>query len=127
MSLKIYLTINFVIGLIFGLAFLLIPGPFASGYGLTLTPAAAVFARGVGAAILSVAVINWYARGEKYSKLMAGVLVGNIVIHLLTGVSDFSAYLAGTVSSSVFGSLIMHAVLALGFVYYLLKNEHTRQ
>jgi len=53
---------------------------------------------------------------------MKGVLVGNIVIHLLNGLSDLMAYFAGTVSSSVTGSLIMHAVLILGFVYYLAKS-----
>jgi len=46
---------------------------------------------------------------------MKGVLVGNIVIHLLNGLSDLMAYFAGTVSSSGDGKSYNARSAYLGF------------
>jgi hypothetical protein len=90
MSLKAYLLITVVFSLLFGFLFLIMPVEFNASSGVHLDPSGAVFARGLGGAILAVGIINWFARNEKRrSRLLEGIFWGNIVIHGFNAMTDF--------------------------------------
>src|SRR4051812_19827866 len=124
MSLKTFWTINVVVAGLFGIAFMLFPVQFLSGYGITLTPLVILLARGLGGAILSIAIIDWYAREIKDPKLLTGIFLGNIAIHLFTGGSDFIGYLQGTLNVTFFYGFVIRAVVLVGLIYFFIKTRN---
>lgn len=121
MSTKNFLTINAIIAAIFGIAFLIFPVQFLSGYGISLTPLVIVLARGLGGAILSIAIIDWFSRDVKDAKLLRGVFLGNMAVHLLTSTTDFMGYLQGTLNATFFYGFVIRGLALLSLIYYFIK------
>lgn len=119
---KIYLVVNSILAILFGLAFLFVPQQFSSGYGLVLGSAGLVFARGIGSTLVGLGLIMWFVRGSKDPQTVRAICIGGIAVHVLNGGSDFMAMSGGIINSSAMGSVVMHVVLAAGFAYFLIKN-----
>lgn len=121
MSMKTFLTVNAVIAALFGIAFLVFPVQFLSGYGISLTPLVIILSRGLGGAILSIGIIDWFSRDVKDVKLLSGILLGNITVHLLTGTTDFMGYLDGTLNATFFYGFVIRGIMLISLIYYFIK------
>jgi len=72
--------------------------------------------------ILSTAILNWYARDLKDRKMLQGVLLTNLLIHLFGVSFDIVGITQGNINASGWGSVVFRGLLALGFLYFLIKN-----
>lgn len=74
-----FLVIASVLGLLFGMAFVLAPAQMVSFYGMTLDPAGQWIGRFLGAQLVGVAVITWLVRNALAGGALSAVMIGNLV------------------------------------------------
>jgi hypothetical protein len=118
-----FLVIASILGMVFGLAFLLAPAQLMSFYGVTLDPAGQWIGRFLGAQLVGLAVITWVARnaptGSALSAVMAGNLVGSAIalaLAILQGIS-------GIGNALVWSTAVVYAFLVAGFGYFQLGKS----
>ncbi len=79
MSIKTFFTIISVIGIVFGLGYLLAPAQIAPVFGWNVTPDVLLAQRFLGAHLLAWALIGWFARDDHDAPLLRGVLIAGAV------------------------------------------------
>jgi hypothetical protein len=76
----------------------------------------------VGFGVFSLGLINFLSRNDPGSAALRAVMLGNVAFHVLGIGFDTYDYLAGFMKiSGVVSGVVPHALLAVGFVYYLVK------
>ncbi len=118
MNVKIFLTIAAVIALLFGLGFVLVPGPLTSLFGVTLDPVGTFVAQLFGAALLGLGTINWLARGLSEPR---PVLIGNFVGNAFGFLVDLFGQLnhVGGINGLGWVTVLLYLFLAIGHGYYV--------
>ena len=95
MNLSLLFTITSIYLALSGLGILISPTAMLAG---TLDPSALVVIdafRGLGGAILGIAIINWMARNAEASKLLDGIVLGNTVGFAFATVFSLLSWLHG--------------------------------
>jgi len=91
MKLKTLFTIYALVGIIFGLGFLLVPDQVISSFGEILGDSGRWVTRYLGATYIGISVVVWSARnaskGEALKAMVLGFFVGNIIC-LIASVFD---------------------------------------
>ena len=121
MKLAAFLGLSGVLGIVFGLEFLLIPELALSQYGVPTEPHNLMQARYFGSTLLAFGLVNWLARastdeGTRRALLVAGI-VGNL-IGLVLGLWARSAGLQGLLAWLAVG---IYGALLLGGLYFLFQ------
>lgn len=114
MSLSLLFTISAIYLALSGLGVLISPTAMLAG---ALDPAALVVIdafRGLGGALLGIAVISWMARSAEASKLRDGVVMGNTVGFALATIFSVLSWMHGY---PAFGwvLILLNLVLSVGF------------
>lgn len=121
MKLSGYFTLSGLLGVIFGLEFLLIPEMALQQYGVPTEPHNLMQARYFGSTLLALGLVNWLARhtlddAARRALLLTGVL-GNAAGLGLSLWSRFS----GLQGLLAWLSVAIYAALLLGALYFLLQ------
>ncbi len=118
-----FLLIAALVLLAYGLAMIFAPGLLLDNILMAQAPSQShTVARWLGFGVLSLGIINFLARNDRDSHSLKAILIGNLVFHLLGLFFDTNDYFNGVVSlSGLISGLVPHALLIMGFVYYLLK------
>jgi hypothetical protein len=121
MSLRVVLIASGVIGLLFGLMFLLVPDMAIQNFQLgTADVASRLFGRSEGAALVSVALMNFIAsRDRGGSWALRGVLAANLLLHIFGIGVDFTEAFPKTGGWWV--GTIIHLIFIAAFAWYLAK------
>jgi hypothetical protein len=86
MDTKLYLTIAAVVAILYGIAFVLIPGQLGDMYGIAPgQPNAILNAQFFGSALLEIGVVAWFAREFKEWLAVRAVLIGAVVGDVVGG------------------------------------------
>jgi uncharacterized membrane protein YfcA len=123
MDAKLYLAIAAVVAILYGIAFVVIPGQLADMYGIAPgQPNAILNAQFFGAALLEIGVVAWFAREFKEWLAVRGVLIGAVVGDVVGGALNIWANTHGLFNSFGWSSVIVYALLLLGALYCLLTD-----
>ena len=117
MRLSTLLVIAAVIGAVFGIGFVVASGPLLSIYGITLDNAGTLVAQLFGGALISLAVINWFARNVTDPEARQAVVFGNLAGDVVGFVVILLGQLAGIANAIGWSSVAIYLLLALGFAY----------
>lgn len=131
MTLRIFLVIAAIVFAIAGLGFLLVPGECLSSLNLASDPGGIVFGRIAGQGFIGLAIAFWYARNAEMSfelsPALKGVLYGGCSFNVLGVIVAGWATIAGQIGALGWVAVIVHLVLALGFIYFAeLKRSAVR-
>jgi len=120
MSRKSFLTLVSIIAMSVGTVALLLPAALLDSKGVGPNPAANVWAREVGAALISIAVVAFIVRDHPDSPTMKAFLLGNAVLQLGLLPIEIIALANGTLTklSGIVPNSVLHVVLAAAFAYY---------
>ncbi|HSW47548.1 MAG TPA: hypothetical protein VLG67_00560 [Candidatus Saccharimonadales bacterium] len=122
-ALRNYLTFNSIVALLSAAAFLFFPHAVTASQGATIAPGALIFVKTVGGLILSIAVLDWYARDLKDAKMMEGVLITNFLVHASSVAIDTMGVTSGVISGGTeWYNIAIRGLIALGFLYFIVKN-----
>ncbi len=120
-GLRTLFLVHLIIGLIFGLAYLLIPETFAGLFGMSMKDP--VYARLLGAAILGFTASSWWAYRETVWEKVKIVVQAEIVWTALGTLAALWGELIGGVAPAGWLNVIILAGLCLAFAYYYSKNS----
>jgi hypothetical protein len=118
---KLFLAVSAVLAFIFGFALLLFSSSFYAPMGIVMTPAIAVTAQAQGAILVGIGVLNWTARSLSGPSVRP-VLLGNLVVQVLSLAVISRAVALRIVPAQNAGAIVIHAVLGVGFAYFLARS-----
>lgn len=118
MKLSSLLLVKAIISVVSGVALLLLPGAFMGLAGVTLDANGAVMARLVGALLVGIAVICWFARNADPSVGREALVLGLFVADTLGFVVILLAQLAGLMTAFGWVFVLLWLLLAAGLGYF---------
>jgi len=122
-----YLTVIAVVGLAFGLGFLLVPDSLVALYGLALDPVGRVVGQLFGATLLGFAALNWMGRRvhDHDDTAFRPILMANLVSDGLGFFVSVLNQLSGRTSINALGwsTVLIYLLFALGAAYFLFMPQ----
>jgi len=115
---RLALTIGAVQSFAFGLPLLLFPSAVLSVSGLALPDAGAAIARGAGATVVGLGVIDWMLR-DLTGAALRGLLGGNLAVQVLSLIVNGGEVLAGHLPIQAASASVVHLVLSVMFLLAL--------
>jgi hypothetical protein len=119
MNVKIYLTIASVLAILYGLAFILMPGFVVLTFGGPPEVHVNLNLQFCGAALLGWGVTLWFARDFKDRQAVRGVLIGTAVGDLALLLVNLWATYQHLLNELLWSSTVVLALLIAGAIYYL--------
>jgi hypothetical protein len=115
MRLSTLLGINAVLALLFGLGFLIAPGPMLSAYGATPSPELAQMARFFGSGLLGYAILTWLARGITDAGARRAIVLSLILSFGVGFVVAVWGQISGVVHALGWLTVALYLVFGLGY------------
>lgn len=120
MGLKLFLIINSVLFVPFGLMMLAVPGILFPMFGIDLDADGILMARVFGSALMNIGLMCYLVRNEPNGSIgLMAILIGNAIFHAVDAISTFVASYSGVMNSLGWLFFGLHFVLALGFLLYI--------
>jgi len=117
MKLGTLLVVAAVVGAVYGIALVVATGPLLSIYGITLDRAGTLVGQLFGAALIALAVVNWFARNVTDPEARQAVVFGNLAGDVIGFVVILLGQLAGIANAVGWSSVAIYLLLGLGFAY----------
>ena len=109
-----------IVGALLGLLMFFAPGVAGQSFNVATTPLADALFRVLGAALLSVALMNFLVRDHPASETLTAILWMNAAVHILGIVADVWSTLIGTLTwSGILPGLVVHVIIG-GWALYLI-------
>lgn len=115
MQIKALFIITAVIALIFGILFVIIPGPMYSLYGLESTMMLNYMGGLFGAALIAIGLISWQSRNAADSDARRAIVLGFFIADAVGFVVALIGQLSGVVNALGWLTVVIYFLLALGF------------
>lgn len=126
MKRSIFLLITAALSFAFGAMVFFVPN-FAAGFlYIATTPQTISVLRGMGGLIIGIGAINYFLRNQDNSEILKGLLVTNIITHLLGLSADILGILDGALTFSKMAPVeITHLFVGIGSLIYLLRLNYS--
>jgi hypothetical protein len=118
MNVRKLFVVNAVVAAIFGLAFVLVPGPTTDLYDVDLNEGGLMIGQLFGAALLGFAVLTWFARDAKPSGERQAILLALFVGDVIGFIASLLAQLAGVANALGWTTVAIYLLLGLAFGYF---------
>ena len=126
MKLRYWMVAKAFVVLVFGVGFILIPGPLASIYGMAFNPAAALMGRLFGAGFILEAIMLWTARNaHRDNTALQGILLGVVISNLIGFLVCLFATFAGTWNALGWLSVALYLVFGAAFAYFYFGKKYS--
>ena len=122
MTSKNYLLIAAVVAVLYGLAFVLMPGPFTALYGAPPEPHTIIAAQYFGSALIGLGVVYWFAKDFADQSAARGVLMAVAATTAIGGIISIWGVISGAFNALGWTSVVVYALLLLGALYCLLMG-----
>ena len=119
MSAKIFLTINAVLAILYGLGFVLVPASSLAVYGVAPDPHVILSTQFFGSALLGIGVVFWFAKDFRDWDAMRGILIANVVAEIVGGLVNLWGTYQGLLNAMAWSSTIVYVLLLAGSLYCL--------
>jgi len=118
MKLGTLLVIDGVVGVAFGIAFVLAPAQLLSAYGTTLDAAGLFMARLFGAALIQIGGLALLARNVADASAQRAIVLAYFIALVIGFVVALQGQLAGISNALGWSTVVIYLLLALGFGYF---------
>lgn len=122
MSVKTFLAIMSVLGLLFGIAYLLIPARMGVIYGVAASPAVEMVSRFFGVALLAWAMIAWFAKDFHDESDLRHVIAPSAFAFTAGAVVSAMGTLSGVMNAMGWTSAAIFAFGAIGSFYFMMAG-----
>ena len=115
MRLRTLLLIGGLLGLVFGIGFLLAPRPMLTLYGVPADPPVVLLARFFGAALVQVGLVFYLIRDVGDPKTQRGVIIGSFIGSVAGLVVALTGQFWGLVNQFGWSTVAIYGLLTLGY------------
>lgn len=121
LSRRIFLTIASIIATLVGIFALLFPAILLKSKGVEPLAGTIVWMRETGLLLLAIGSITIFFRNQVDSAAVKMVLLVNLIIQIGLFIIEFFAFQSGVITklSGIVPNLILHILLAAGFLYFV--------
>jgi hypothetical protein len=119
MSARLFLTISAVLGILYGLAFVLIPTQTAPIYGVPTDPHTILEIQFFGSALIMLGAIFWFARDFRDWDAVRGVLIATAIGSVVGGGVNLVGTFEGLLNGMAWTTTVVYALLIVGSLYCL--------
>ena len=123
MGLRTALTVDTILGVVFGVGFVLAPGALLSFFGIAYDVGTMYVGQMLGAAFLALSVITWFARESSDSRLVRAVLIGLLVFDVIGVIVSVVTVLGGIMNEVGWLIVALLVLPALGKIYLLFARR----
>ena len=123
MKLSTFFAVTGLIALLFGVFFLIFPGPALQQYGVPSEAHNQMQARYFGATLLQVGLVVWLARQTQDAIAVRAILIAITVGNAFAAAISVWAGLIKLQNAMVWGSVLLYVLLLLGSLYFLLSSS----
>ena len=124
MNMRVLLTVNIVLALGHGLAFVLAPSLALGCYQIPDSPGASLMGQLFGAELLVVAIVCWYGRSFTGVPALTALVIAGLVPNTLGAVACVRATMVGVMGSMGWLAVVVYAGLALAYQALYLNKAH---
>ena len=117
------LLVAFIVELVFGIGFLIVPGPMLDPFGVILNATATTFARLFGSSLISISLILWFARRSEQSLLKSGVVYSLFAYYLISTVLLLLTEFSGLMNVLGWIVISIHLILLIWFGYFVFEKR----
>ncbi len=125
MKLSTYLTITGVLGMLFGVCFLLVPQITLPLYGMPADPHTLMLNRYFGATLGWLGLMVWLARHVRDGAAIRAILQGSAIGNVVGALLSVWAALSGLQNAMAWTSVAIYTLLLLGALYFLASPERS--
>lgn len=122
MKLSSLLLINAIIGIIFGIAFVLFPGQIYTLHNVEVSPQLNYMGQFFGAALITLGILSWFARNlvsvDALKVIVLAFLIGDIIGFIVALIGQLS----NVVNDLGWLNVLIYLLLSLGFSYFQFKK-----
>lgn len=118
MKISILLLVNTIVALIFGIAFVLVPGTVAGLYGVTPTPAVNLVGQFFGSALIAIGLVCWFIRNVTDAAALKAIVLAQLIANIIGLIISILGTVGGTINAVGWSSVVIYLVLALWFAYF---------
>ena len=119
MKLSNWMAAKAIVEVVFGIAFVLMPGAVATLFGMSLDPAGTLMAQLFGSAFIFGSMVLWLARNEPASDAaMRGIILAVIASNAIGFLVTFFATLSGVWNVLGWLPVALYLVFGLAFAYF---------
>ncbi|MFQ5944080.1 MAG: hypothetical protein ACE5JF_11045 [Anaerolineales bacterium] len=127
MNLRNLMIINAVVATVFGFAFLLVPGDLISQYGVEANAAMRNLGQLLGAALISFAVLTWWARNANDSTARRAIVLALFIGNVAGFIVALIGQLNEVVNTLGWSTVVIYALLTLGYGYFQFFKPASRE
>jgi hypothetical protein len=125
MNLKNLFTVNAVIAGLFGLAFVLVPGPLTDLYDIELTDAGLYVGRLLGATFLMFSVLTWQSRDAQDSTARKAIVLALLVGFVVGFVVSLVGQLNDIVGALGWTTVAIYLLFSVAYGYFQFVKPET--
>jgi len=125
MRLSLLMTVNAIVAVVFGLAFVIAPGQAGALYGVSADAQFRYLAQLFGSALVGFGVLTWAARNAPASDARKAIVLALFVSEGLGFVLALLGQIAGVVNTMGWSTVAIYLLLALGFGYFQFVKPST--
>jgi hypothetical protein len=118
MKVSTFLTIKAIVCFVFAVALLFLPATFVASMGGTASPDTVLFERTVGACLVGIGLICWFARKAAQSELRQGILLALFIGDTIGFLVSLLAQLAAVTNALGWVDVAVWLFLAAGLGYF---------
>lgn len=118
MNLKTLFTFNAIVGLVFGILFLVLPGTATGIYGAELSDAGLLVARLFGATVFGYSVLTWLVRNAGESEARNAIVTSLFIGWGIGFVVALIFQIQGTVNVYGWVNVALYLLFTLGYGYF---------
>ena len=118
MNLKTLMTINAIVALVFGAAFVIAPAQTYSLYDITASEQLLLMGRLFGGSLIGFAVLTWMARNATDSDARKAIVLALFISEGIGFVGALIGQLNNVVNAFGWSTVAIYLLLALGFGYF---------
>jgi hypothetical protein len=118
MKLSNLLILNAVIALVFGIAFLLVPGTVVSLYGATPGPQINLVAQFFGVELIHVGLLAWLVRNVADGLAQRAIILAFLVGDAIGLVISMIGTISGVLNVVGWSAVVIYAILTVGYAYF---------
>jgi len=127
MKLETLLVINAVVAVVFGIAFVIVPGLVIPLYGAEATAPVKYTGQLFGAALVGFAVLAWAARKAAESEARRAIVLAFAVSFVVGLVVSLIGQLRGVVNALGWSTVIIYLFFTLGYGYFQFARRPEQQ
>jgi hypothetical protein len=125
MNLRTLFSINTIVAGLFGLAFVIVPGPLTELYDIELTAAGLYVGRLLGAAFLMFAVLTWQSRDAQDSTARQAIVLALLVGFVVGFVASLVGQLNDIVNALGWTTVAIYLLFSVAYGYFQFRPPET--